>query len=382
VLSRRRRVPPDLLALLVLLGCGVVWGVIEPARAEPLPRLRSDSVFNQEISGAPAHPDSASMIAAVVALGGFGFGRFQIDFSLQVVHAAPGSPTRTLVDVGDYYVPDCDPLGSVVPVPLDAAIEGQDGLSCETDNEDCHLLVVQGRTLYELYRANAVGEGEIEAQCLAVWQLDGTYPPEGRGEHCTSADAAGFPMAPLMFNADEIAAALALDATGGLDLGHAIRFVLPNARMANDPSLGGEGGRLYVRPASHAGSPSGPVGAIPYGSRLRLRADFPMAGYSPAARVILHTLQRYGMVLSDGGNVALTAESDRYTDTTWAELGIGSRVFDQTPNAADVTIGDFEVLDTGARIAETWECVRVDPDFGISEDGFESGDTSAWSENG
>ena len=95
--------------------------------------------------------------------------------------------------------------------------------------------------------------------------------------------------------------------------------------MATDASLGGVAGRLYVRPASHAGGPSGPKGSVPYGSRLRLRADFPLTGYVPAARVILNTLKRYGMVLSDGGSIALTAESDLYTDTKWAELGINSR---------------------------------------------------------
>jgi len=89
-----------------------------------------------------------------------------------------------------------------------------------------------------------------------------------------------------------------------------------------------------------------------------MRSDFPEAGYSPAATVSLNTFKRYGIVLADGGNVALTAESDRYTATSWADLGIDSRLFDQTTGAAAVEITDFEVLDTGARIAETYDCVR------------------------
>jgi serine/threonine-protein kinase len=91
---------------------------------------------------------------------------------------------------------------------------------------------------------------------------------------------------------------------------------------------------------------------------LRLRADFPLTNYNPAAKVVLNTFKRYGIVLADGGTVALTAESDLYTTTQWADLGMGSRVFDQTVNAADVLISDFEVIDTGARIAETYDCVR------------------------
>ena len=64
-------------------------------------------------------------------------------------------------------------------------------------------------------------------------------------------------------------------------------------------------------------------------------------------------------MLADGGNIALTAEGDRYTTHTWSELGIGSRVFDQTAGAQVVQAGDFQVIDTGARIAETYDCVRT-----------------------
>jgi serine/threonine-protein kinase len=185
-------------------------------------------------------------------------------------------------------------------------------------------------------------------------------------------------MAALVFNADEIQASIDADPTGGGDLGHAIRFILPNDRMASDTSLGGVSGRLFVRPASHAGGPSGPAGSVPYGARLRLRSDFPIDEYPPAARVILNTFARYGIVLADGGTVALTAESDLFTTTSWTDLGIGSRLFDQTPGATDVAINDFEVLDTGLRIAETYDCVRTMVEPWLFADGFESGDVSGW----
>lgn len=330
--------------------------------AAPLPRFPAGAVWNQNIEAAPVHPDSELMIDTLDSLGGFGgvdFRRMQIDFSLHVVRAPQESPTRTIVSHPEgYYSPDCDALGTAMPVPPGAAIEGETGLVCDNLDNDCHLLVVQGDILFEAYRVTASGDSELEAQCLAIWHLDAVYPPEGRGEHCTSADAAGFPMAPLMFNADDIAAKLEQDAEGNGDLGHAIRFIIRNDRMANDGGLGGVGGRLYVRPASHAGGPDGPVDSIPYGARLRLRADFPLDGYNPAARVILNTFKRFGIVLADGGNIALTAESDLYTDTSWNELGVNSRTFDLTPGAHDVDITDFEVIDTGPRIAETWDCVR------------------------
>jgi len=66
---------------------------ISPLSAEPLPRFPAAAVWYQEISAAELDPSSASMIATLSSLGGFGFGRMQIDFSLHVVHAGAGAPT-------------------------------------------------------------------------------------------------------------------------------------------------------------------------------------------------------------------------------------------------------------------------------------------------
>jgi serine/threonine-protein kinase len=344
----RLRLPLPTLALVLAAGS---------AGAEAPPRFPPEAVWHQDISAAALHPQSQSMIDTWIGLGGFGYGRMQIDIGFKIVHAAPDAPVRTIVGWPDddaYYLPDCEPLGTPMPVPGDARIEWQDGLQCDDDG-DCHLLVVQGDRLYEAYRARAIGDGELAAQCLVIWKLERVYPPEGRGDHCTSADAAGFPIAPLLFNADEVHAAMQV-ADG--DLGHAIRFILPNARMASTVVDGDRYGQ-YVRPATHAGGPSGPESAIPYGSRLRLKAGFPVHLYPPGAQVVLRTMQRYGIVLSDGGNIALTAEDDHYTDHTWDEVGITPQTFFQAVPSEPVQPGDFEVIDTGPRILETWDCVRT-----------------------
>src|SRR6185436_17168243 len=138
--------------------------------------------------------------------------------------------------------------------------------------------------------------------CMAVWDLGNTYLDNGRGQDCTSADGAGFPIAPLLFNADEVAA-------GSID--HAIRFILPNSRIRDN---------IYVHPATHSTGPTiGPPQAPPYGAHLRLRADFPLASLdSEAERVIARAMLKYGMFLADGGTVALVT-------TGWGTASAPSR---------------------------------------------------------
>src|SRR5690606_26562889 len=107
-----------------------------------------------------------------------------------------------------------------VPIPEGGAIEGESGYACTSDG-DCHLLVldVAECRLYEMWRANLAAQG-FRGGCLAAWDLTQSYSPTLRGDCCTSADAAGLPIAAHLCTADEIAA-------GRIE--HAIRFILPNA---------------------------------------------------------------------------------------------------------------------------------------------------------
>src|SRR5207249_1787693 len=138
-----------------------------------------------------------------------------------------------------------------------------------------------------------------------------------------------------LFSADEVA-------NGAID--NAIRFILPNSRIRSG---------VYVRPATHAGGPAGGSGLPPYGVRFRLRSDFPLASLpSDGARVIARAMQRYGMILADGGNIALTARSDRFTSHTWSEVGV------DTSALAAIQVTDMEVVGMGTPITLTYDCVR------------------------
>jgi len=298
--------------------------------------FQAPNPWNQDVSTHPVSSESATIIGALAAAGGWGNGNnLQIDFSLDVLHTVPTTPFVTFQKSSGYYSPDCDEPFPF-PKPVGGAIEGQSGYTCPVASEDCHLLVVDeaAERLYEMYNATASG-GTLVARCGLFWDLTRAYPPSLRGDQCTSADAAGFPIAALLFTADEVAAG---------DIPHAIRFILPNARIRAG---------VYVRPATHAGAPSGGPDLPPYGVRFRLRADFPLGNLpTDGARVVARAMQRYGMLLADGGNIALTAASDRYTTHTWTEVGIDSH------SLFGIAVTDMEVVDLGSPITLTYNCVR------------------------
>ncbi len=321
------------------LSCGGTGGTT-PAPASGTPGASASPAARYFPAGAPWYQDvstspldaESDRVIAFLDSAGWGTGSMRVDFSIEVLEATPETPLQPFTPTGDFFEPDCDL--QPVPVPAGGALEGETGYTCLSDG-DCHLIVAD-RTrmkLFEMWRADIRG-GAFEGGCLAVWDMTRLYPPSGRGEQCTSADAAGFPIAPLLFDADEVAA-------GRID--HAIRFILPNARIRRG---------VYLHPATHAGSPSGPADAPPYGSRLRLKASYPIANLPGGAQVVARALQRYGMLLADGGQITLTARSDRATSAKWAGL-LGSR------DLASLRPSDFEMVDGGTRIPLTYDCVRT-----------------------
>jgi len=296
--------------------------------------------WTKDVSSLTKDPSSDAIIAALVSSGGWGNGRLQIDFSIPLFFASASTPKQTITGPsGGGYCgggPDCDAVPLKMPIPANGNIEGSTNYTCDTSNNDCHLLVVDTsqQKLFELYNATLAGSAYTAGGAF-VWDLTKAYPDNERGEQCTSADAGGFPIAGLLPTADEVAAGA---------VNHAIRFILPNARMKK---------KVYVHPASHAGAPSSTdANAPPYGVRFRLKAAFDETPFSTGAKVILKAMKTYGMLLSDGGNIALTFADDRTTNAKWAGQSVTAQSF------AAIKPGDFEVVDLGADIPLTYNCVR------------------------
>jgi hypothetical protein len=300
----------------------------------------SGSFFLQDVYDAPKAANSDTTIKALRDHGGWGNRNiFQIDFSIDVLTAEASTPKRSFTPRTDdngyddeFYSPDCDL--TAVPIPASGNVEGEDGYACDSGG-DCHLIVFQpdAHSLHELWRADIQGSLFLSG-CQARWDTSRAVTAAGRGLQCSSADAAGFPIAPLLFTADEVKA-------GKID--HAIRFILPNDRVRED----------FVPPATHGTRTTGGPGTPYYGVHFRLRRDYPLESLpSEGARVVARALQRYGMYHADGGQIALTAQSDRHTTAKWDDLL-------EPRDLSLLKVEDFEVIDHGAAIDLTFECGRT-----------------------
>ena len=316
--------------ILLCAACGGTAVAVDGGATGPF--FERPMFFNLDVSGTAKAANSDSLIGGLRAAGGWGLGdRFHIDFAFDVLHADASTPHREFTPMADYfYTPDCD--HEPVPVPAIGNLEDETGYTCDGGG-DCHLIVFDAGSgrLYEMYKAD-IG-ATFFGGCLAIWDTRRTYDETLRGDECASADAAGLPIAPLLFTADEVAA-------GTID--HAIRFVLPNDRLR----------RGFVRPATHGTDTDGSAGAPPYGIHLRLDPSYPIDTLpTEGAKVVARALQKYGMVHSDGGQVALTAASDRYTTATWDGL-LAAR------DLEDLRVEDFDVIDHGDPIAYPYFCER------------------------
>jgi hypothetical protein len=239
--------------------------------------LPPDNAWNQDISAAPVDPNSDNLISSIGLNAGL-----HPDFGTVYNGAPNGIPyivvagNQSLVPLNfTVYGDESDP--GPYPVPPNAPIEGG-----PSSTGDRHVLVIDRDNwkLYELGYAFPINNGvSWDANCGAVFDLNSNaLRPAG----WTSADAAGLPIFPGLVRYDEV--------YEQGEIPHAVRFTAQFTR------------RAYVHPARHFASSDTSVNRPPMGMRVRLKASFNIAGFSPRMQVILRALKRYGMILADNGS--------------------------------------------------------------------------------
>jgi hypothetical protein len=314
--------------------------------ANPSDLFPSDNSFYKDVSALPAYSGSATLMSGVI----FGHSdNIHIDFGIRMMQVNSGTNVGTGSASPDYLA---DSDAASFPFPIGGTIETGDWSSATVGSKisyncqnlgggDCHMLIADVRAghrkLYETWstsNSSDAGTGTWSIVDETVWLMDHHYDPVlGRGLTCTSADAAGLSVAAGLIGVRETLV--------DKEIKHAIRFILSNSQIR----------RAFVPPATHGTTAATKNHGIPYGTRLRLRANFPVASLpNEASRTIAIALQKYGMILADGGSDAFTAESDvlyKSQGLSWAgKLGYADLSTDANANNPGVIrFKDFEVVD-------------------------------------
>jgi hypothetical protein len=271
----------------------------------------ADNSWNEDISAKAVDPSSSQILSAYSTAGlkaDFGSGLWDnAPIGIPFVVVCGGQQKVSIVfranGYDGNYGDESDP--GPYPIPLNAPIEG-DGQG------DSHVLAVDkdNDILYELYNASVNGD-HWEASSGAVFNLNSdALRPDG----WTSADAAGLPIFPGLVKYDEVA-------SGAIH--HAIRFTLISSNVKP----------AYISPATHKVNSSGGQYSLPFGAKIRLKANFDVSSFPANDQVILNALKKYGLILADiGSNMYISGAPDaRWNNDELQQLG-------------NVKASDFEVI--------------------------------------
>ena len=333
-------------------GSGGTSGTATGPTVAGCPILPANHVFNTPIDGLPVDPHSSNYLTTIGAhnlhldLGqstDIGMADTYYGIPYNVVHGATQAwgpvyfhsadpdvawdprPESDCVDMSSgaarTQVSPCSSSAApnpVFPIPAMPLVEGGIDTDPSQPYGDHHILLLDADAcvLSELYHAYPHAGGGWDIFGSAMFDLRSTkLRPDG----WTSADAAGFPIMPLLLRADE--------ATAG-PINHALRFTIQSSKIRN----------AAIWPARHYttnGTTS--TNLPPMGQLFRLKASYQIpANFNAQARAILQAMKTYGMYIADGGSdMYVTGEpSAAWMDDTFSQVqSVGSSQFE----AVDIT---------------------------------------------
>lgn len=325
------------------------------------PILPSNHVFNTPIDGLPVDAHSASYLTTIGAhnlhldLGqstDISMADTYYGIPYNVVHGATQSwgsvyfrsadpdvdwdprPESDCVDMSSSAahteVSPCTAAAAanpVFPVPAMPLVEGGIDKDPSQPYGDHHILLLDADSciLSELYHAYPHAGGGWDIYGSAMFDLrSAKLRPDG----WTSADAAGFPIMPLLLRADEASAG---------QISHALRFTIQSSKIRNAP----------IWPARHYttnGTTS--TNLPPMGQLFRLKASYQIpATVNAQARAILQAMKTYGMYIADGGSdMYVTGEpSAAWMDDTFSQVqSVGSAQFEAVDIGAIMQRAGFD----------------------------------------
>ena len=258
----------------------------------------SNFIFNTPIASLPPDPNSTTYITTIGMTGklhldlGTETDQMQSDYygiPSNVVNGNSLTWSTTKFDDSDdgdesdcgnsnhAVVSPCN-VTPILPIPTSPLVEGGIG----TGDGDHHMLVVDADNcrLWELYNAE-MSSTTWTHDNSSTWDLTSNAL---RPDTWTSADAAGFPIYPLLLRAAEAD-------TGTIN--HAFRMTAENADIRN----------TYVWPARHEANTGTSTSLPPMGQLIRLKSTFQIpSSYNTQSKAILTAMQTYGMYIADNGS--------------------------------------------------------------------------------
>lgn len=334
-------------AVCVLVGCGGNEATVDGAAGDGAsdgtgagtgpqlagcPVLPANHLFNTKIDALPVDPHSDAYIATIGTTR-----KLHLDLGTQtdpqavdfygipynVAHGGgftwptvaffssdPGlnwnpRPESDCADASHTMASPCTIAAPVLPFPASPIVEGGiNSAANELPYGDHHLLVLDADAcrLWEAYHVYSPQPGTWNIFGSASWDLRSNAL---RPADWSSADAAGFPILPLLLRADE--------ASSGT-IAHAIRFTIGSAKIRTS----------YIWPARHlTTNGTSSTNLPPMGQLFRLKASFAIpASFGVQSTAILQAMKTYGMYLADGGSdwYVSGAPSATWADTTFSEV--------------------------------------------------------------
>lgn len=197
---------------------------------------------------------------------------------------------------------------------------------------DHHYLKANSSTggYEDQYQYYFVGNGTAEGCALCNSQSGVKYSSNDYAAPTIATDAAGMFLMPLMLRRQEFDTACAGGAGTGT-INHALRVTLNPGGITNNG---------FIWPAVTGASGSG---SNPEGTRFRLKSSFSEVGYSACAKLILHLLKNYGLILADAG----FSWQSNIEYAAWSETDVG---YFAEVNNANIPSSQFEVVDESSLV--------------------------------
>lgn len=206
-----------------------------------------------------------------------------------------------------------------LPISSNVLVEGGIDKTPSQPYGDHHILIVDSDTcrLWETYHSYPDAKSGWDVFNISTWDLASSAL---RKDGWTSADAAGFPILPLLLKA--------VEAQSGV-ISHAMRFTIQSSKIRKG----------YVWPARHLTSNgTTSTNLPPMGQLFRLKASYSIpGGWHTQSKAIAQALKTYGMYIADGGSdLFVTGEPSASWD---------ANIFGEVQS---IMTSDFEAVDISA----------------------------------